>query len=137
MTIMIIAHFEEVCLCNGVHIRSKNSHQLWPSFFIIAFSCSLKELRNGILRIIPVWSLFCLIRVYVALHFLQFILENLFFVFLYFLQCFLLWIKSFESRHYKYVFWCYVILLLNFVRKSCSDFIKIHLMKSIYKNYIV
>ena len=36
----------------------------------------LKELRNRILRTIPTWSLFSLIRLYVGLHFLQFRLEN-------------------------------------------------------------
>ena len=39
----------------------------------------LKELRNLILRTIFVWSLFCLIRVYVGLHFLWFLWENQFF----------------------------------------------------------
>ena len=37
---------------------------------------TLKELRNRILRIILVWSLFCLMRVYVGLQFLQFLLED-------------------------------------------------------------
>ena len=73
----------------------------------------LKELRNCILRIILVWSLFCLMRIYVGLHFLQFLLENYFFVLLCFVLFFLFWIKCSESRHY--VFWCYVILLPNFV----------------------
>ena len=36
----------------------------------------LKELRNRILHIILVWSLFSLTWVYAGLHFLQFILEN-------------------------------------------------------------
>ena len=36
----------------------------------------LKELRNRILRAIYVWSLFCLIRLYVGLYFLRFLLEN-------------------------------------------------------------
>ena len=33
---------------------------------------NLKEPRNRILRIILVWSLFCLMRIFVVLHFLQF-----------------------------------------------------------------
>ena len=36
----------------------------------------LKELRNRILRAIHVWSLFCLIQLYVGLYFLRFLLEN-------------------------------------------------------------
>ena len=36
----------------------------------------LKELRNRILRAILAWSLFCLTRLYVGLHFLRFLLEN-------------------------------------------------------------
>ena len=35
-----------------------------------------KGVRNRILRTILVWSLFCLIRFYVGLHFLRFLLEN-------------------------------------------------------------
>ena len=44
-------------------------------------SCMLKKLRNGISRIIRVWSLFCSIRVYKSLHFLPilaFCLSSLF-----------------------------------------------------------
>ena len=36
----------------------------------------LKELRNPILRTILAWPLFSLIRLYVGLYFLQFLLEN-------------------------------------------------------------
>ena len=36
----------------------------------------LKELRNRILRVIVVWSLICLLPVYVGLHFLPILLEN-------------------------------------------------------------
>ena len=36
----------------------------------------LKELRNRTLRVIVVWSLICLLRVYVGLHFLPILLEN-------------------------------------------------------------
>ena len=32
--------------------------------------CHLKELRNFVLGIIRLWSVFCLVRVYVSLHFL-------------------------------------------------------------------
>ena len=39
-----------------------------------------KELRNCILRIIRVRSLFCLIRVSTSLHFVTFVLKNKFFV---------------------------------------------------------
>ena len=35
---------------------------------------SLKELRNCILCIICVWSLFCSVRVYISLHFLPILL---------------------------------------------------------------
>ena len=42
----------------------------------------LKELQNCILRIIRIWSLFCSIWIYASLHFLLFLLENYFFVFL-------------------------------------------------------
>ena len=58
----------------------------------------LKELLNCTLRIILVWSLFCLIRVYVGLHFLQFFSKTSFLFFLCFL-CFLFWVKCFEARH--------------------------------------
>ena len=47
---------------------------------------TLKELKNCILCTILAWSLFCLIWLYVGLHFLRFLLENQFFVFLYFFQ---------------------------------------------------
>ena len=53
-----------------------------------------------------VWSLFCLIRLYVGLHFLQFLLENKFFVFL----CFL-WIKALNYKCKS----CCVILICSFV----------------------
>ena len=46
----------------------------------------LKELRNRISRIIRLWSLFCSIRVYASLHFLQILLENQFFIILLFLS---------------------------------------------------
>ena len=47
---------------------------------------TLKELRNRISRIIRLWSLFCSIRVYASLHFLQILLENQFFIILLFLS---------------------------------------------------
>ena len=65
----------------------------------------LKELRNRILRTILVWSLLCLIRLCVGLHFLRFLSEIYVFVFLYFL-----WIKSL-----KYASSDYVILTSSFV----------------------
>ena len=37
---------------------------------------NLVELRNRILRFILLWSLLCLIRLYVGLNFLWFLLEN-------------------------------------------------------------
>ena len=49
-----------------------------------------------------------LIRLYVGLQFLQFLLENQFFIFQWFL-CFLFWIKTL-----KHVLSCYVIFLRNF-----------------------
>ena len=57
-SLSLITTFNKIILC----LRWKNYH--------------LKELRNRILRIILVWSLFYLIRVYLGLHFLKFILEN-------------------------------------------------------------
>ena len=58
----------------------------------------LKDLRNCILCLISVWSLFCSVRVYISLHFLPMILVKLdfrlsvfwFFVFLY------LWVLIFS-----------------------------------------
>ena len=41
----------------------------------------LKELRNCILCTIPVWSLFCSVRIYIILHFLPIILVKLDFCF--------------------------------------------------------
>ena len=61
-------------------------------------SSTLKELRNR--RIIPVWSLLCLIRVDVGLHFLKFILENLFFTFLCFFWVILF--SLYKNTPYKY-----------------------------------
>ena len=46
------------------------------SFLEQSTSRILKELRNGIMRNIYVWSLFRLIRLYIGLHFLRFLLEN-------------------------------------------------------------
>ena len=59
-------------------------------FYSVQYLTSiLKELRNCILCIIPVWSLFCSIRVYKSLHFLQILLVKLGFVFLCFgFSCF-------------------------------------------------
>ena len=93
--------------------KVKNEYHVCSNRSTLMLKCTtffnLNELRNHILRIILVWSLFCLMQVYVGLHFLQFLLENDFFVFLWFLLCFLFWIKCFESRH-RNMFWCYVIL---------------------------
>ena len=55
----------------------------------------LKELQNCILCVIPVWSLFCSVRVYKGLHFLSILLVKLgfrlsmfyFFVFLFLHLC--------------------------------------------------
>ena len=66
----------------------------------------LKELRNRILSTILVWSLFCLIRLYVGLNLLRFLLENQSFV--YFL-CFLC-MKTFKCASS-----CFEILICNFV----------------------
>ena len=66
---------------------------------------SLQELRNRILRTTLTWSLFCLIRLYAGLQFLRRLLENTFFVILWFL-----WIKTL-----KYASSCYVILICSFV----------------------
>ena len=62
-------------------------------------------LQLRIFCLILVLSLFCIIWFYVGLHFLQFLLENKFFVFL----CFL------SIKTLKYAPSCYVILLCNFV----------------------
>ena len=50
-------------------------------FFRVLFSrtaclISIKELRSRFLRIVHVWSLFCLMRLYISLHFLSVLLEN-------------------------------------------------------------
>ena len=89
----------------------------------------LKELRNLIFRIILVWSLFCLIRICVGLHFLQFLLENFSFLSVFsvlFVLNQMLWIKAL-----KYVLswdpamkFCYVILLCNFFLTLQKLFIK-------------
>ena len=50
---------------------------LFDSLNLIEDSAGLlKELRNRILRIIPLWSLFCSVWVYVSLHFPPILLEN-------------------------------------------------------------
>ena len=51
------------------------------NIFFLLFTI-LQELRNCILCIIPVWSLFCSVRVYKSLHFLPILLVKLGFVFL-------------------------------------------------------
>ena len=53
-----------------------NINFLFFTLILHTFQPNLKELRNRILRTILVGSLFCLIRLYVGLHFLQFLLEN-------------------------------------------------------------
>ena len=80
---------------------------------------NLKELRNRTLSIILVWSLFFLIRVYVGLHFLQFLLKNQFFVFL----CF-----------WRFVFFCESDVLNQNIKMSyhASEFNVI--LFSLYKN---
>ena len=58
------------------------------NIFFLLFTI-LQELRNCILCIIPVWSLFCSVRVYKRLHFLPILLVKLGFVFLCFsFSCF-------------------------------------------------
>ena len=50
---------------------------IWCVSFLTHTKNSLKELRNCILWIIPVWSLFCSVRVYKSLHFLPILLVKL------------------------------------------------------------
>ena len=71
------------CLCRGHNDRVSFAY-LWQNgekliFEKINFSIEedLKELRNCILCIILVWSLFCLVRVYKNLHFLPILLVKL------------------------------------------------------------
>ena len=111
-------------------------------FLRILLPCMmLKELRNRVLLNILVWSLFCLIRVSVGLHFLQFHLENWFFVFLCFVFLF-----CFESNVlnqdikicYNTIQFCHVLCLLcNFARTLCimqkQAFILSYSKKLIYK----
>ena len=66
---------------------------------------SLQELRNRILGTTLTRSLFWLIRLCIGLQFLRLLLENMFFVILWFL-----WIKT-----SKYASSCYVILICSFV----------------------
>ena len=62
-----------------IQIVYTSSKHIFPSIY---YFTSIKELRNCILCIIPVWSLFCLVRVYKSLHFLPILLVKLGFVFL-------------------------------------------------------
>ena len=55
--------------------------------YLYSLRIALKELRNCISRIIPVWLLFCSTWVYTSLHFLPILLGNSCFVFLHFLHC--------------------------------------------------
>ena len=90
-----ILRLKQLCKsCRGVaalvEVLIKDSYGIEPTIHIKLYfvSCcsnqyvmatldlGLKELWNRVLRIILVWSLFSLIRVYVSLHFLQFLLEN-------------------------------------------------------------
>ena len=89
---------------------------------------TLNELQNCILDTILVWSLFLLIRLYMGLHFLQFLLENLFFVFLFFL-----WINRL-----KYASSCNFILICNFVLTLYRNslFINNKLFLKIIKYYV-
>ena len=48
--------------------------------FVYNFVAPLKELRNCILRIIRLWSVFCSVLVYISLHFLPILLVFIFFV---------------------------------------------------------
>ena len=60
-------------------IRTRIPHPL-PSFltwFNEVWFSKLKELRNCILRIIRVWSVFCSVQVYISLHFLPILLVKL------------------------------------------------------------
>ena len=71
-------------------------------------------------------SLFCLIRVYIGLHFLQFFLVNWFFIFLCFL-CFLL-NQMFLIKILKYVLSLLKKVLV--AMKFCSQLIKSHLINT-------
>ena len=55
--------------------NKERNHINWCNYKRQLNHC-LKELRNRIIRSILVWSLFCLIRLYVGMHFLRFLLEN-------------------------------------------------------------
>ena len=108
---------------NYVKTKTLNSHS------IIIFPCnslfsqdatsnkyrsSLKELQNPVLSFILVWSLFCLIRLYVGLHFLQFPWKTSFSSFYAF--CVFCFESNLLNQDIKiYVLSCYVILLCNFV----------------------
>ena len=59
-----------------IHIRLYFVSRCSNQYVMATLDLGLKELWNRVLRIILVWSLFSLIRVYVSLHFLQFLLEN-------------------------------------------------------------
>ena len=78
------------------------------------YRSSLKELQNPVLSFILVWSLFCLIRLYVGLHFLQFPWKTSFSSFYAF--CVFCFESNLLNQDIKiYVLSCYVILLCNFV----------------------
>ena len=55
-------------------------HSIRPLFALCLLCFYLKELRNCILCIIRVWSLFCSVRVYMSLHFLSLHYISLYFL---------------------------------------------------------
>ena len=77
----------------------------------------LKELRNCISFIFRVRSLFCLVRVYVSLHFLPIPLENKVIVFLcvfFFCFCFFFWIRC-DLRRLKNIWLIIQVFFLYFI----------------------
>ena len=112
-----INHLRESCLRLMYNHKRSSFHELlqrnysvslykWNLCFLVkemfkimkSIVQTLKELRNYILCIFSLWSLFCSVRVYIRLHFLPMILVKLvfrlsvfsFFVFLY------LWLSIFS-----------------------------------------
>ena len=60
----------------GLQARKFIKKGLQQHIYFFRTNKIFKGVRNRILRTILVWSLFCLIRLYVGLHFLRFLLEN-------------------------------------------------------------
>ena len=68
----------KVFMCKCIYMQKQPPEMFFKKSVLRNFAklTAKKPVRNCNLRFILAWSLFCLMRVYLGLHFLQFLFEN-------------------------------------------------------------